>query len=345
MATMAPPLHAGDEEKQEQEDQLLKLFRNRAELKKEMNKLRSEILLLQDALQEQEAKSLRTQQRMEQLETILGDSEQAMTVVTYYRLRSIWEYCQAKLDSLARELARAHNDHAHRQHIKGFRRKRDEVLHRIESQLKIVNAEAEVLTSRIVVLDAALKKRKGFWNYFLRRKVLSDKESYEAERQVVRIRVGELTEKLNQGRGEQPPEFEGLEIEARRKINLSVIAYAQELFLHFADRELAMLIKESSIQRMKDASYGSQRDCRTLCKYADDRMRVLLADGKFRDRVRYRADKLSETVQYRHENESVPESISVGLIALYKNNGKQKGELAVNVLGEEYWDIYAALIS
>ena len=72
-----------------------------------------------------------------------------------------------------------------------------------------------------------------------------------------------------------------LDISARRKINLTVIAYAQELFLHFADRELAMLLKESSIQRMTDASYGSQRDCRSLCKYADDRMKALLADDVF----------------------------------------------------------------
>ena len=108
MATMAPPLHAEEVEQQEQEDQLLKLFRNRAELKKELNKLRSETLLLQDALHDQEAKYLRAQQRLEQLETVLGDPDQAMTVVTFYRLRAIWEYCQTRLDSLARELARAH---------------------------------------------------------------------------------------------------------------------------------------------------------------------------------------------------------------------------------------------
>ena len=253
MATLATHLQARGEEKQDEEEQLLQLFRNRAQLKQELNKMRDESVRLQEAFEEQEARTLRAQQRLEQLEATLGDPENAMTAVAYYHLRTIWEYCHSKLDLLSKELERAQHDTAHRHHVAGFQRKINEALAKIEEELKLVTAQGEVLSAKIEALDARLRGRKGLWNFFRRRKLLTEKESYETERKTLHLRAGELNEKLHVGRGEQPPEFGGLDINARRRINLTVIAYAQELYLHFADRELARLLKEASIQKLADA--------------------------------------------------------------------------------------------
>lgn len=344
MATLATHLNTRGEEKRDEEEQLLQLFRNRAQLKQELNKLRDESLRLQEAFEEQEARTLRAQQRLEQLEATLGDPDSAMTAVAFYRLRSIWEYCHSRLDLLSQELERAQHDKAHRHHVAGFQRRISEALEKVTEELKLVTAQGEVLSAKIDALDARLRGRMGLWNFFRRRKLKAEKESYEQERRAIHIRIGELTEKLHTGRGEEPPEFAGLDVRSRRRINLTVIAYAQELFVHFADRELAGLIKEASIQKLADASYGSQRDCRLLAKYADDRMKLLQADTKLRDRVRFRTERLQETVQYRHEKESVPDASTLGLIVLYKPNGKERGEIAVNVLGDEYWDVFSTLV-
>jgi hypothetical protein len=94
-----------------------------------------------------------------------------------------------------------------------------------------------------------------------------------------------------------------------------------------------------------DANYGSQRDCRVLWKYADDRMALLQADAKLRDRVQFRAAKLQADVVYRRDGDTVPDAATLSLIPLYKSNGRQRGEIAVNVLGEEYWDIFPALLN
>jgi uncharacterized coiled-coil DUF342 family protein len=345
MATLAPHLYKEDEENRQDEDQLLKLFWNRAELKKELNELREESLSLHETLKEQQSKTVQAQQRLEQLEVALGDPEQAMTAVAYYRLRAIWEYCHSRLKSMGMELARAQHEQAERLHVAGFRRKVGAVLEKIENELKLATAQGEELSAQIDNLCEQRSARKSLWNYFRRRSLTAEIERCTAERNVIRISIGKLAEKMHVGKGEEPPEFAGLDVAARRKINIAVIAYAQELFLHFADRELAKQLKEASVWQLLDARYGSPRDCRVLWKYADDRMALLQADAKLRDRVQFRAGKLQAEVVYRNEGDTVPEAVTLSLIPLYKANGRQRGDIEMNVLGEEYWDIFPALLS
>ena len=78
MATIASPLL--QRRKEPDEEQLLKLFWNRAELKKELGKLRLEKEKLVDQLRQQESVNLRSEQRLEQLENLLADPLQAANV-------------------------------------------------------------------------------------------------------------------------------------------------------------------------------------------------------------------------------------------------------------------------
>ena len=68
MATMAPQLFGKAGSNLKNDEQLLKLFWNRAELKKELAQLRREREKFIDQIRQHEGLNLRVQQRLEQME-------------------------------------------------------------------------------------------------------------------------------------------------------------------------------------------------------------------------------------------------------------------------------------
>ena len=345
MATIAPQLFSKAEDHKDDEEQLLKLFWNRAELKKELDKLRNQAFELTEKLKQQEAITLRVQQRLGQLEASLGDPENAETVVAYYQLLALWNHCHARLTSFSSELERTQEDKGNRQHIASFKRLINESLVGVKQDLNEVTENGEALSAMIHKLREKRSKCRGIWNYFRRRGLTAEIKAYRQERQVVRLRIDELTEEIEVRLSQEVPEFGGLDVAAKRSINLTIIAYAQELFLNFADRDLAKNMRESSIRQLIDVSYGSKRDCRALSKYAEDRMKLLVTDSKLQSRVQMRAQLLPALVQYRQDTDTVPDAVTLSVIGLFKPDGRQRGEVCVNVLAEEYWDVFSVLLT
>jgi hypothetical protein len=345
MATLAPHLFTKAEENKDDEEQLLKLFWNRAELKKELDDLRDQSFRMTEKFTQQEALTLRLQQRLEQLETSLGDPENAETVVAYYQLRALWNHCHSRLASLCSDLERTQYDKGYRQHTASFKRQINDSLVDVQQDLKDATITGESLSLRIHALREKRSARHGIWNFFRRRGLTAEIKTIRDERRVARLRVGKLTEEIQLRTSQDPPEFDGLDVAAKRSINLAVIAYAQELYLHFADRDLAENAREASIRQLIDVSYGSKRDCRALSKYAEDRMKLLTADSKLQARVQLRSQLLPALVQYRQDADTVPIADTLGVIALLKPDGRQRGEVCINILAEEYWDVFSVLLT
>ena len=53
---------------------------------------------------------------------------------------------------------------------------------------------------------------------------------------------------------------------------------------------------------------------------------------------------LSQVVSYRNDGDTVPSAATLGIIALLKPDGRQRGEIAMNILSEEYWDVFSTLL-
>jgi hypothetical protein len=344
MATLVPQLFAKAEQNTDEEDQLMKLFWNRAELKKEVEKLRNQSFTQTEKLQEQEAINLRVQQQLEQLESNLGDPEYADTVFAYYQLRRAWGHCHSRLASLANDLEHSQNDKGLRQHLAGFKRQLHESLVDVNEQLRESTGKSGDLSAKIRALREMRSSRSGFWNFFRRRRMTSEINAYREERRVLTLEINTLTEVVQERISQEPPEYAGLDVLARRNINLGIIAYAQELYLHFADRDLARHMLDSSLRQLKDVSYGSKRDCRGLSKYLEDRMRLLTSDSKLQPRIQLRTQYLSSVLHYNQEHDVVPVAGALNAIVLIKPDGQPKGEQAVNVLADDYWDVYSVLM-
>jgi len=86
------------------EERLLQLFWNRAELKKELNRLQVEHHALLEEIKKQESAVIRADERLEQLQKYLGDPEIAMHALAYYQLRALWHMCAEKLARFAQQL-------------------------------------------------------------------------------------------------------------------------------------------------------------------------------------------------------------------------------------------------
>ena len=345
MVTLATQLFSKADSNAEDEEQLLKLFWNRAELKKELATLRNEIYLLSDQLKHEQAIKLRVQKRYEQLEVMLTNSTTAATAQTYYQLRDVWSKCFDRLASASEDLSRVQRDKEYRQHVAGFRRTLYESLTGIQGELSEVNQSGELLRSQIRALRDERAKCRGFWNFFQRRRLTTEINKLRMDRREITMRLGELTEDIQSRSSVSPPEFAGLDVNAKRSINLTIIAYAQELYLHFADKEIAAKAREAYIRQLSDIRYGDINDCRTVSSYIEERVGRLEADSNLQSRVHTRTQHLSSLVTYRNETETIPSAAGLDRIIMLKADGKPCGSVNINVLADEYWDVFAVLLT
>jgi chromosome segregation ATPase len=313
-----------------EEQRLLELFRNRAELKKELQALDEERQRLLDRLKLQEGATMRVEEQLAVLEQYLGRPEEGYKSLAYFQLRAVWRGATRRVEQFASELARQQKDRERKQQLAAFERARRERLVDVEREL----AEARVLADQLQAEqrqdEQQLAALRGFWNHFRRRRL---REAIDARRFRIDAAVTQVTDlgdRQHEVESEPAPIFEGLGIDGRRAVNLAVIAYAEALHERIAAAGLADLVRQSTLRRVYETSYGGREECLALMQRASrmvtelEHMQDNLAD------VKARADRLRATASYRTDGDTVPQHDSLQAAAL--------------VLLEEFWDVYKALL-
>lgn len=336
--------------KRAEDDRLLRLFWNRAELKREFAKLQRERERMVDQLRQQEGAVLRGQQRLDQLEGLLADPERAASAAVFFQLRGIWAYGRRRLGRLARDLAARQQEREVQREAARFEAHRQTALSSIEQRLLPLQERRELLASELAVVLAQRAERQGFWNYFARRRL----DAERAVRETALASVNEQIERYERARHDKLQEEASLPdeigVEGKRFVNLSVIALAQELYLAFSEHDVARLAREASLRQVSENIYGPLQSCRDLSQRIEGVLRNVEGMDELIGRVRRRAELLRETVSYRRDSDSVPVPECLAAIPLdpgpEKGHGVNRGEtVAVNVLADEYWDVYAVLLN
>ena len=85
-------------------EELLKLYWNRADVKRELKALRRERYELLDKLKEQEGAIQRAQEQLEGLERLLTNPLAAANAMVYFQLRHLWRVGAQRLEQFGREL-------------------------------------------------------------------------------------------------------------------------------------------------------------------------------------------------------------------------------------------------
>jgi chromosome segregation ATPase len=313
-----------------EDERLVELFRNRAELKKELSALDEERQRLLDRLKLQEGATMRVEEQLAALEQYLGRPEEGYKCLAYFQLRAVWRGAARRLEQFSGELARQQKDRERKLQLAAFERAKRERLADVDRELVEAHVLADQLQAEQRLAEQQLTSLRGFWNHFRRRRL---HEAIEARRFRIDAAVTQLTDlgdRRHEIESEPPPLFEGLSVEGRRSVNLAVIAYAEALHERIAAAGVADLLRQSTLRRVYESNYGGREQCLALMQRAGrlvteiDRLQDDLAD------VKARTERLRATAAYRTDGETVPQHDSL--------------EAASSVLLEEYWDVYKALL-
>jgi hypothetical protein len=313
-----------------EDERLVELFRNRAELKKELGALDEERQRLLDRLKLQEGATMRVEEQLAALEQYLGRPEEGYKCLAYFQLRAVWRSAARRLEQFAGELARQQKDRERNLQLAAFERGKRERLDDVERELVEARVLADQLQAEQRLAEQQLAGLKGFWNRFRRSRLRESIETRRFRIDAAVTQVTDLGDRQHEIESEPPPIFEGLSVDGRRAVNLAVIAYAAALHERIAAAGLADLVRQSTLRRVYESSYGGREECLALMQRAGrmvgeiEGMQDDLAD------IKARTERLRSVATYRADGETVPQYETLQSTSL--------------VLLEEYWDVYKALL-
>jgi hypothetical protein len=337
---------------EESEDQLLKLYWNRAGVKRELKSLRRERFELLDKLKEQEGAIVRAQEQLEGLERLLTNPLAAANAMVYFQLRHLWRIGAQRLEQFGRELQlqREKRERLQLHDAEMAKRKRRldaiaEKLAGLADKLRTVTEEEERLVRELDGMNVLFRL---FRAPSLRKQI----EGLKGGKSMLEEKIEELRQLNDRIQGEPLPEPEELSLESRRLINVAVVALAQHLVVHFAEHDLASLSKTSTERPVGDMKFGDRRDCDRMVERVREKIEELKQQKTLADQVKRRTDLLLTEVKYRNDTDSVPSVESVQLVS--RNPGAHVSEmdlsrrtsdapLRINVLADDYWDLMAVM--
>jgi DNA repair exonuclease SbcCD ATPase subunit len=335
-------------EDENEEERLLNLFRNRAELKKAFSDLQKSLRLAEEKLASQEAATRRAEERFQAIEQLLAQPGTGYTALVYFQLRALWRVCHDRLQAVSDELRGRHEERQRREELMRFNQEKQRQLAGLDQQLMQARDEVEQRLSRRNEIRAELEGAKGLWAYARRRKLNELLQQRRVELEASRLRLLELQDRRAAVNAEPWPEFSGLDIATKREINLMIIAAAQELYLHFSTGELARKARDASVNAIQEMRYGSEEECKALIGTVREAV-ASLGPGRPRSAdIEARSLAIARQAQFRSARETVPMAASVARIELPVRTSPaspvRRIPLEVNVLADEYWDIYDVLI-
>jgi hypothetical protein len=336
----------------EESEQLLKLYWNRADVKRELKALRRERFELLDKLKEQEGAIVRAQEQLEGLERLLTNPLAAANAMVYFQLRHLWRLGAQRLEQFGKELQtqREKRERALLQDAEIAKRKRR--LDAVTEKLTGLAEKRRAATEEHARLDQKLRGMNALIRLFRGATLKRQLAGIDNGRRMLDEKLEELRALGEKIQGEPLPEPEGLSLESRRLINVAVIALAQHLVVHFSEHDLASLAKTSTERAVADMKFGERRDCDLMVERVREKIEVLKQQKGFADHVKRRTDLLLTEVKYRNETDSVPGVECVQLIA--RAPGAQPSEvdlarrttdapLRINVVADDYWDLLSVM--
>jgi hypothetical protein len=331
----------------EQDERLLQLFWNRAELKKELTRLQDERLRLLEQIRSQETATARAKEHVQVLEEYLGNPEIAVHALVYFQLRAMWRAAAARVARFAGQLLQQQTDREQRRQVIEFDQTRRRELADFDRRIHDARSRADMLEAQLKLMEAKLAAMRGFWNYFRRRRLAEEIEAERSQWDQAMTLVTDLSDDRTNLEETPPPEFPGISVDGRRVVNTAVIAYAQQLVSALAAGGLAMLAKETTSKRLFDVRYGSPTDCARLMTLLRDGLTMLKDENENLAGLKERTDAVRATASYRSDADTVPLTDSIGTLPVPTSpvSGLETANRAgVNVLVDDYWDVYQALL-
>lgn len=331
-----------------EDERLLQLYWNRAELKKEFSRLQEDNYSLLQQLKKQDAAHGQTQERLKQLEEFLGNPDNGATVLVYYQMRALWALASKRLIELNQELIDQQTERERRLQVLEFDQNRQRRLGELEQTILDAQSRADAVDARLRLLQRKLEQLRWFWHYAKRREINETIEPAQQELNQVNAELLSLQQQRDALANAELPSFSGLSMAGKRLVNTATLAYAQQLLERLDGEGIAVLAKDASFKRVMDVDYGSTAECQawmaklhTLLKALQDYPRDLAHLRQVTQRVRTNAF-------YRSDHDTVPVPETIGTVAIRTPGAGQAGpsgmQEEINVLLDDYWGLYSVLL-
>lgn len=326
-----------------QDSQKLKdLYWNRAELKKDFARLRAENYRLQDRIKEQEGEKARIEQKLKHLEDLLFDPDWMHSVVVSYQLRGLYGRCRRKLERFAEELKQQRERRALGKIVKAWQQEQAGKIAAIEREAGEIQDQIRVLEEQQRTETERLESSGGITRLFRRRSVRSAIAGIDSRLAELGPQHSALHHELERIQNAAPPDQQGLDIPTKRSINFMIIAFAQQLYLHFSDDQLAGMAKEANDKSTGAVQYGSKADCDGLLRKIRERGDSFDEVGDIADLLKQRAKLIAEGALYQNDDDAAPVPATVATVFDIDGNGVIRRSDA-NLVGENYWNLSAVL--
>ena len=319
-------------------DKLVELFRNRAELKKEFAALDKEKHRLQQLIKEQQGATARMSQRLEHLESLLVDPEWVHTVAVFYQLRSLNRRCESKLAKFAEQLKQQRENRRRGIQLQAWREKQDARKAEFGKKLECCREKVHLLDDQVRAERHRLESMSGFSKILKGRAASGDLGELGKRLDAARKDEQALMETLASIEQAEPPDTPGLSIPEKRSINFMIIAFAQHLYLQFKDRNLVAMVKESSEKSIGAINYGSKTECDHLLERIAAQVESMEKASDYADVLKRRAELIAEHALFQEDGDAVAVAGTVATVFAINGNGVVTKSDA-DLLGDNYWGI------
>jgi len=327
-----------DEKPEEESEKLLQLYWNRAELKKEFAGLRNEQYRLQERVKQQEGSTARVQQKLDHLERLLLDPEWVYNVIIYFQLKQLNLRCQSKLEKFAEQLKQQREKRQHNRLVGNWNERRAQEAAGIERQIVEQRMQVQMLEDQLQAERHRLVTMSGFLKIFRRRSVTAILDNLAETIESAQCQEEELLLHYDEIQNRVPPDTEGLDIATKRLINFMILAFAQQLFLHFEEDGVAGMAKEAAEKSVGAINYGGKKECDLIVGRVQKLAESFDNASDFADILQQRAKLIADKAQFRSNDDAVPVSRTVSTLFAISKKGVVK-ESDANLLGDDYWGL------
>lgn len=333
-------------------EELLKLYWNRADVKREVKALRRERFELLDKLKEQEGAIQRAQEQLEGLERLLTNPLAAANAMVYFQLRHLWRVGGQRLEQFGRELQTQREKRERAQLQDAEMAKRQRRLDAVKEKTAGLGEKSRAAAEEQARLEQKLANMNSILRLFRAGALKRQIAGLASGRQMLEEKLEELRALADKIHGEPLPEPEELSLDSRRLINTAIVALAQHLCVHFSEHDLASLAKTSTERAVADMKFGDRRDCDRMVERIREKIEELKQQKTFADQVKRRTDLLLAEVKYRNDTDSVPSVESLQMISRTPGGPVNELEMArrasdaplrLNVVADDYWDLLAVM--
>lgn len=327
------------------EKQLIKLYRNRAELKKEFKRLRDERYTLEEQLEKKDNELQKSRGKLTAFEALLAEPTTAFNTLVFFQLRGISEDCSGRVKKLVLEMTQMRETRERQLHVADFSKVQGVRAGKFKVKESALQAEQEEFSEIIEKLRKNCDELKGFWNFFKRRDFRAQISENETQRQELKQKSSRLAQKRRDIEAEQPPEFGGLSVQGKRAINLVGLACAHHLYEHYASGGLYKLVKAATVGKPRNARYGDKASCEKIMKRVNELKIALDKQKNFNQVLRERTERIKSIVSYRKDTDCIP--LAASLAKVPSRDAKADGKLpeSVNLLADQVWDVHDALLN